>query len=131
MLDQKTAPIGGLCLRVAIGILLIVHSLVLLLATLEGVNTFFRSRDLPEVLGYIISFSGLAGGMALIIGLYVRYISLLFIPGMIAITYIAPIAKEYPAFIVVALLVQFLLGDGAWAIKKSSGLRFGAKLYKK
>ncbi|MHB1948633.1 MAG: DoxX family protein [Gammaproteobacteria bacterium] len=131
MLDSKTAPIGALCLRVALGILLLTHSLVLLFVTLSEINTFFQSRQLPEYFGYVISFSGLIGGISLIIGFYTRYVSLLFIPAFIAITYVAPLAKEYPAFISVALFVQFLLGDGVWAIKKSPALSFVSKFSKK
>lgn len=121
MLDTKTAPFGALILRVVTGFVLIVHTLVHLTIVFSNPAGFFESYFLAVCYAYIL-FGGLLSGIALIIGFYARYASILFLPAMIGITYHAPMAKEYPAFISAVLFVQFLLGDGVWALKKSPKL---------
>jgi putative oxidoreductase len=69
----------------------------------------------------------LAGGSALIIGFMPRYVALLLVP-LILGTIVTVHGKngwmfsnkdggwEFPAFWALVLFVQFLLGDGAWAL---------------
>ena len=75
----------------------------------------------------------LLGGGALILGICPRYVSLLLIPVIIG-SIITPHGKkgwlfsnegggwEFPAFWAAALLVQFLLGDGLWALAPSPAI---------
>jgi putative oxidoreductase len=69
----------------------------------------------------------LVGGAALVLGLMPRYVALALIP-LILGTIVTVHGKkgwmfsnkdggwEFPAFWALALLVQFLLGDGAWVL---------------
>lgn len=130
MIDQKTAPYAALLLRLALGILFIAHALLKwLVFTLPGAAGFFQSLGLPGWLAYATTFVELAGGVALLLGFRVRYVIpvlILILLGAIATVHGANGWQfgnkgggwEYPAFWAVTLLVQFLLGDGAFAIAR-------------
>lgn len=140
MIDQNTAPYAALILRVGLGILFLAHGLLkLLVFTLPGAAGYFRSLGLPGWVAYIVTFAELGGGIALIFGIYARYVALAFIPELIGTIVLVHGANgwlfankgggwEYPAFWALALLVQFLLGDGAWALKPSLPFKPGATL---
>ena len=69
------------------------------------------------------------GGLALLFGVYARQVSLLLLPVMLAAAWVhvpngwvftSPGGGwEYPVFLAVASLVLWLLGDGAWALRRS------------
>ncbi|MEO8187957.1 MAG: DoxX family protein [Burkholderiaceae bacterium] len=128
MIDAATAPWAALILRVALGTLFLAHGLLkLLVFKPAGAYGYFKSLGLPGALAYITMTAELAGGTALIIGFMPRYVALLLIP-LILGTIVAVHGKngwifsnkdggwEFPAFWALALFVQFLLGDGAWAL---------------
>ena len=72
------------------------------------------------------------GGTALVLGLYARQVSLALVPVMIAAASVhvpngwvftsAGGGWEYPAFLTVASIALWLLGDGAVALKRSTFL---------
>lgn len=131
MINQKTAPYAALILRITMGIMFLAHGfLKLLVFTPAGTAQFFESIGLPGWFGEFVMVSEIAGGLALIVGFYARYVALLFIPDLLGAIFFVHGANgwgfsnkgggwEYPAFWAVALLVQYLLGDGPYAIKKS------------
>ena len=131
MIDQRTVPYAALVLRVSLGVLLLAHGLLKLLAfTLPGAAGYFQSIGLPGWVAYVVTFGELAGGVALIIGFYARYVALVFVPELLGTIFFVHGANgwlfankgggwEYPAFWAIALFVQFLLGDGKWALKGS------------
>lgn len=131
MIDAATAPWAALILRVALGILFLAHGLLkLLVFKPAGTYGYFKSLGLPGALGYVTMAAELAGGTALVIGFMPRYVALLLIP-LILGTIVVVHGKngwvftnkdggwEFPAFWALALFVQFLLGDGAWALVHS------------
>ena len=134
MIDQKTAPYAASVLRVSLGLLFLAHSLLkLLVFTLPGTAGFFQSLGLPGWLAYVTTVAELAGGSALIVGFYARYVALALIPILLGTIVTVHGANgwlfsapgggwEYPAFWAVALFVQFLLGDGVWTLKQSRAL---------
>jgi putative oxidoreductase len=74
----------------------------------------------------------LAGGIALIVGVWTRYVSLALLPILLGSIYTPHGAAgfffsnegggwEFPAFWAVALLVQALLGNGAFALGRKQG----------
>jgi putative oxidoreductase len=87
---------------------------------------FFGSLGYPPVFGAIVAFAEILGGIALILGLWVRPVSLLFLPIMIGALALHAgngwlfSAKgggwEFPAFWIAALLVQAGIGAGAHAL---------------
>ena len=128
MIDAATAPWAALILRVGLGILFLAHGLLkLLVFKPAGTYGYFKSLGLPGALAYVTMAAELAGGTALIIGFMPRYVALLLIP-LILGTIVVVHGKngwvftnkdggwEFPAFWALALFVQFLLGDGAWAL---------------
>lgn len=130
MIDTKTAPYAALVLRVSLGILFIAHSLLKwLVFTLPGAANFFASVGLPGWLAYITTFVELGGGIALILGFHARHVALALIPILLGAIVFVHAGNgwlftnknggwEYPAFWAVALGVQFLLGNGAFALSR-------------
>ena len=82
----------------------------------------------PAPVAYLVLLAELGGGLALIVGLWTRWIALiLFVEMLGVIVYHWPngfvfTSKgggwEYPAMWAIALLVQSLLGDGPYAISE-------------
>jgi putative oxidoreductase len=127
MIDSRTAPYAALLLRAALGLLFIAHGLLkVLVFTVPGTVKFFASIGYPGPVAYLVIFAELAGGAALILGLWTRWVAIiLFIEmlGVIAFHFSHGwifTAKgggwEYPALWAVALVVLALLGDGAASI---------------
>ena len=132
MQNQPTA-FAALLLRVSLGTMFIAHALLkLLVFTMPGTVKFFQSIGLPGELAYLTVAVELAGGALLIAGVYTRYVALVLVPVLLGALWVhsgngwlftSPNGGwEYPAFWTVALLVQALLGDGAYALKRSEPL---------
>jgi len=129
MIDARTAPYGALLLRVALGILFLTHAgLKLFVFTPAGTADFFGSLGLPSALAYVTITAEVLGGIALIIGLWTRVIAIALTPILLGAIFTvhgpagfffdnAHGGWEYPAFWTIALVVQALLGDGAFALK--------------
>ena len=127
MTDSRTAPYATLLLRVALGLFFLAHGLTkVLVFTVPGTVKFFNSIGYPSFVAYLVLIAELGGGLALIIGLWTRWIALvLFIEMLGVILYHWPngwvfTSKgggwEYPVMWAVALLVLALLGDGPYAL---------------
>lgn len=126
--ERTTTPYAALLLRVALGAMFLAHGAVLKLGTfgLAGTMGFFGSLGYPPAFGAIVTAAEILGGLALIAGVWVRAVSLLFLPIMVGATlqhlpngwlFSAPGGGwEFPVFWIVALLVQAGLGAGAWAL---------------
>jgi putative oxidoreductase len=128
MIDSRTAPYAAFVLRVALGGMFIAHSLVLkhFTYTLPGTAQFFESIGLPAALAYLTFWAELLGGVALVAGVGTRWVAIALVPILIGATWVhagngwvfsAPNGGwEYPVFLIVASLVQGLLGDGRFAL---------------
>jgi putative oxidoreductase len=128
---RTTTPYAALLLRVSIGVMFLAHGLLLKLMTfgLAGTMGYFGSIGYPPVLGAVVAIAETLGGIALILGIWVRPVSLLLVPIMIGATiqhagagwlFNAPGGGwEFPAFWTIALLVQAGLGAGAHALEPS------------
>ena len=129
MIDSRTAPYAALLLRLTLGGLFLAHaSLKLFVFTPAGTAKFFGSIGLPEQLAYIVITAEILAGVALILGLYTRWAALAAVPILLGAIFTVHGAAgfffnnphggwEYPAFWAVALIVQALLGDGAFALR--------------
>jgi len=119
-------------LRVALGIMYLAHSVALKLMTfgLAGTAGFFVGVGLPGWLAYVTFAAEAVGGVFLILGVQTRWVVLALSPALLgAIIWVhagngwvftAPNGGwEYPAFLIVASVVQYLLGDGAYALVPS------------
>jgi putative oxidoreductase len=127
MIDTKTAPFAALVLRLALGTMFVAHALLkLFVFTLPGTVQFFESLGLPGPLAYATFAAELVGGMLLILGIGTRWVAAALVPVLIGAAWVhigngwlfsAPKGGwEYPVFLVVAAVVQALLGDGAYAL---------------
>ena len=134
MNDSRNAEYAALVLRVALGVMFVAHALLkYFVFTLPGTAQFFASIGLPGVLGYVTFGAELVGGILLIAGVRTRFVALALVPILLGATWAhsgngwlfsAPNGGwEYPAFWTVALVVQALLGDGAYAFRAASGAR--------
>jgi putative oxidoreductase len=136
MIDVVTAPYAVLLLRLCLGVMFTAHALLKWRVFTPPVEVeFFKSLGLPGWLLYVTITVELLGAAGLIFGIYPRYVALLLIPEMIG-TIVTVHGKngweftnkgggwEYPAFWAAALLVLFLLGDGAWTLAPSPDFHF-------
>jgi len=130
MNDARTTASAALVLRLALGTLFIAHALLkYFVFTLPGTAQFFASLGFPGFLGYVVFAFELVGGILLIAGFRTRIVALALIPVLLGATMVhagngwlftSPNGGwEYPAFWTVALVVQALLGDGAFAFRPS------------
>jgi putative oxidoreductase len=132
MIDTRTAPHAALALRVGLGVLFLAHAaLKIFVFTPAGTAQFFAALGLPPVLAYLTMLGEAGGGVALLLGLYTRVVSLALTPILIGAIVTVHAANgwlfgnagggwEFPAFWALALVVQALLGDGAFALKVPS-----------
>ncbi|NIJ92896.1 putative oxidoreductase [Xanthomonas campestris] len=127
--SPRTAAYGAALLRISLGALFLVHGLIkLLVFTPAGTVAYFQSLGLPGALAYLTIALELGLGLSLLLGIYARWVGLLGVPLLLG-TIISVHGGngfgfsnpgggwEYPALWVVLLVVQSLLGEGAWALK--------------
>ena len=133
MIDSRTAPYAALLLRVSLGLLFLAHAgLKFFVFTPAGTAKFFDSVGLPPALAYVTIAVEVLGGVALILGLWTRIAAIILVPILLGAIFTVHGAAgffftnahggwEYPAFWSIALIVQALLGDGAYALRISGG----------
>ena len=121
---------GALLLRLGLGAMYVAHAgLKILTFTLAGTAAFFESVGYPGWMVYPVVAGELAGGVLLLLGVQARWVALGLVPvlvGALAVhlgngwVFTAPGGGwEYPAFLILASLVQALIGDGAHALAPS------------
>lgn len=131
MIDTQTAPYGALLLRVSLGVMLLAHGLLLkvMTFTVAGTVGYFESIGYPGFFAYLVIAGEILGGLALIAGIWTRPVALLMLPILFGAT-LQHLPNgwvfsgegggwEFPAFWSLALLVQALIGEGAYALRPS------------
>lgn len=114
-------------LRISLGIMFLAHGLTkLLVFTLPGTAKFFASVGFPAWTAYVVGPFEVLAGVALIVGLFSRWVALVSVPVLLGALSVhaskgwsfsaAGGGWEYPAFLVVAAVAVFLLGSGKLAI---------------
>jgi putative oxidoreductase len=128
---SRPSSAAGVVLRAALGTMWISHALLkVLVFTLPGASKFFVSVGLPGELVYPVVAAELLGGIAILAGFYGRQVSLLLSPILLAAAWVhlpngwvftAPNGGwEYPVFLLAASLGHWLVGDGAYAARRSN-----------
>jgi len=128
---------AALLLRVSLGLLFLAHGgMKIFTFTIPGTVQYFESIGYPGSFAYLVILGEVGGGLALILGAWTRVIALALLPIMVGATlqHVGNgwmFAKtgggwEFPAFWTVMLLVQALLGSGAYAVKVERLLGFGS-----
>jgi len=128
MTITNTTPYGALTLRLALGIMFLVHAgLKIFVFTIAGTVGYFESIGLPGFLAYITILVETLGGLALIAGIFTRFVSLALFPILLGASIFGHGANgwlftnegggwEYPVFLAVTVLVQAMIGDGAYSL---------------
>jgi putative oxidoreductase len=126
--------LGKLLLRLSLGTILLAHSAYLkfFVFTLAGTASYFSSLGLPSVLAYIVFTVEVVGGVAIIMGIYSRYFSLLIIPVLLGATWVhwgngwlftnTGGGWEYPLLLAVIAFVQASIGDGKHVVSSRFSL---------
>jgi len=140
MIDSRTAPYAALLLRLTLGLLFLAHaSLKMFVFTPAGTAKFFGSVGLPSQFAYVVIAAEVLAGVALILGIWTRIVAIAATPILLGAIFTVHGAAgfffnnanggwEYPAFWTIALIVQALLGDGAFALGASRAEDFAGKL---
>lgn len=127
MTDSTQSDYAAFILRVSLGAMALAHGLLkIFVFTIPGTVGFFASLGYPAIMAYAVIAAEVIGGLALIAGIGTRYVSLALVPVLIGAT-ITHAGNgwlfssenggwEFPAFWTVTLLVQALLGNGAFAL---------------
>ena len=141
MTQHRQTELAAFLLRVALGIMYLAHSVAVKLMKfgLAGTANFFVGVGLPGWLAYVTFAAEALGGVLLILGVQTRWVALALSPALLgAIIWVhagngwaftAPKGGwEYPAFLLVASIVQFLLGDGGYALAPSKPFSLGGEV---
>ena len=128
MIDTRLAPYGAFAIRAALGVMFIAHAyLKIAVFTVPGFAGFLTQTGFPAFLAWPIILAELIGGIAILLGVYSRAVSVALLPVLLGAVLVhapngwlfnAPNGGwEYPAFLAVAAIAHVLIGDGAWALK--------------
>jgi putative oxidoreductase len=130
MIDSRTSPYAALVLRVSLGVMFVAHGLLkAIVFTLPGTANFFESVGVPGFLAYIVTPFEVVAGALLIVGVQTRVVALASVPLLVGAASVhfgngwlfssANGGWEYPVFLIVLAIVQAMLGDGAYALKRA------------
>jgi putative oxidoreductase len=133
-LDRQLVRFSGYAptaLRIALGAVFVAHALgKAFVFTFPGTEKYFAAFGFPTWTVYPVFAAELLGGLALAAGFRVRAVALALVPIMIGamkphlgngwLFSSTGGGWEYPAFLLVALLAQALLGAGAFAFDAAS-----------
>jgi len=136
MIDHQRAPYGALLLRVSMGVLFILHGIYLkmFVFTMAGAGKFFASMGLPDWFAWVVMIYETLGGLALILGVYTRWVAIFLGVHLLFAAYLGHAANgwnftnkgggyEYPVFWAIACFALAMMGSGANAMKPDAGLR--------
>ena len=128
MTHSNNSDYAAFLLRIALGTMFIAHALLkIMVFTPAGTAGFFASLGVPGWFAYPVMFAELAGGIMLVAGIQTRIVSLALLPVLLGSIVLVHGGNgwlytnenggwEYSAFLIVASLVQALLGDGAYRV---------------
>ena len=133
MIDPRSAPYGALLLRVSMGLLFILHGVYLkaMVFGMAGVGKYFVSLGLPDWFAWVVMLYETIGGLALILGIYSRWVAVFLGVHLLFAAYLGHAANgwpfsakgggyEYPVFWAIACFTLALLGSGAHALKSDA-----------
>jgi putative oxidoreductase len=128
MNDTRLVPQATALLRVSLGILFLAHGFYMKILGFgfAGTMGYFGSIGYPTVFGVIVPVAETLAGIALILGVWTRAVSLLTLPILIGaalqhsgqgwVFSNAGGGWEFPVFWILVMLVQAGLGAGAYAL---------------
>ena len=127
-LTHAPADYAATLLRLSSGALFLAHGLLKVnVFTVAGTVGYFESLGLPGGLAYLTILAEIGGGLALILGIAVRLVSLALIPVLLGATWVHAAngwlfsaeggGWEFPLFWAAAQVALALLGAGALALR--------------
>ncbi|MEQ8396574.1 DoxX family protein [Thalassobaculum sp.] len=131
--DDGAVSIGALLLRLALGAMWLSHALMkIVVFTVPGFAAWLDGLGLPGFLAGPVLVLEIVGGTALILGVWPRLVAPILIP-ILAVAMWTHLPNgwlftntgggwEYPAYLIVASIAQALIGDGAWAARRTPSL---------
>ena len=129
---ERNKDYGIALLRISLGVMFIAHSVVLkyFTFTLPGTAGYFESIGLPGYLAYVVFGMEAVGGILLVLGVRTREVAAALIPILAGALWVhagngwvfsnAGGGWEYPLYLIVLSAAQVLLGEGAFALSRSS-----------
>jgi putative oxidoreductase len=132
--ESSGQELGAALLRLALGAMYLAHAgLKVFTFTMAGTVQFFGSIGYPASLAYAVVAAETIAGVLLIVGFQARWVALAMVPVLVGAAAVhVPNGWvfsaqgggwEYPLFLIVASLVQTLIGDGAYALRWQRGAR--------
>jgi len=133
-MENRNIDMAALILRTSLGLMFIAHGLLkVMVFTLPGTVQFFDAMGFPGWMAYVVTFAEIAGGIALVAGIYTRQIAMALVPVLIGALYVHSGngwvftsengGWEYPLFLVSATVVQALLGPGRYVVRLPASQR--------
>jgi putative oxidoreductase len=129
MSDKTELELGATLTRISFGTILLSHGLLkVLVFTVPGTVAYFASLGLPAIAAYLTIFAEIAGGTAILLGVYTRLAALLSVPLLLGAVW-AHSANgwlfsaqgggwEFPVLLVVLAIAVAIQGGGAFALRK-------------
>lgn len=129
---ERNKEYGIALLRISLGVMFIAHSVVLkyFTFTLAGTAGYFESIGLPGFLAYVVFGMEAVGGVLLVLGVRTREVAAALIPILAGALWVhagngwvfsnTGGGWEYPLYLIVLSGAQVLLGEGAFAVSRSS-----------
>jgi len=126
--SRRQAAYATALLRISLGLMLLAHSVILKFHTytLTGTAAYFESIGFPAALAYIVFAIEAAAGLALVLGVGTRVAALAVLPVLAGALWVhlgngwvfsEPNGGwEYPLYLLVLTVAQFILGSGALAL---------------
>ncbi len=131
-LQHNSPDLAALTLRVSLGVVLLAHSVYLkfFVFSLGGTAQYFSSLGLPAASAYLVFAIEAIGGIFLILGLKTHWVSIALLPVLLGATWAHASngwlfsnvngGWEYPLLLSILVVVQFLLGNGRFAIDNNA-----------
>ncbi|MCB1607268.1 MAG: DoxX family protein [Xanthomonadales bacterium] len=129
-MNYQNSDYAALVLRLSLGVMFVAHGLLkLLVFGLAGTAGFFESIGFPGWTAYLVAPAEVLIGIALILGVYSRWVALASLPILGGALWVhagngwlfsnANGGWEFPLFLIASALVVALLGDGRIAAVRS------------
>ena len=126
--DSRAVAAGATLLRVSLGLMWVSHAWFKISAFgVAGFAGWLDSLGLPGFMAGPVIALEVIGGLLILAGFYARYVSIALLPVLAVATWVhlpngmifsnANGGWEYPVFLIVASVVQALIGDGALVLK--------------
>lgn len=120
---------GAFLTRITLGSILLAHgALKVFVFTIPGTVGFFESLGLPAIVAYLTIIGEVAGGTALILGIYPRLVALLSLPILVGAAWVhlgngwlfsnEGGGWEFPVLLTVLAVVVAIQGAGSFAIRR-------------